>query len=149
MLYYIIFGIILATILLAFLINIVHSSREQFKKKLKLIFLFIILGITLIIMTRFPQVISVIPAIFLILYRWRFLINFLAKIFLLRNFKNPSYSKPMNKKEALEILGLNSNASKNEILKRYQDLMKINHPDKGGSEWVTKKLNQARETLLG
>ena len=55
----------------------------------------------------------------------------------------------MNKKEALEILGLNSNASKNEILKRYQDLMKINHPDKGGSEWVTKKLNQARETLLG
>ena len=36
-----------------------------------------------------------------------------------------------------------------EILKRYQDLMKINHPDKGGSEWVTKKLNQARETLLG
>ncbi len=149
MLYYIIFGIILATILLAFLINIVHSSREQFKKKLKLIFLFIILGITLIVMTRFPQVISVIPAIFLILYRWRFLINFLAKIFLLRNFKNSSYSKPMNKKEALEILGLNINASKNEILKRYQDLMKINHPDKGGSEWVTKKLNQARETLLG
>ena len=40
MLYYIIFGIILATILLAFLINIVHSSREQFKKKVKVNFSF-------------------------------------------------------------------------------------------------------------
>ncbi len=149
MLYYIIFGIILATILLAFLVNLVHSSREQFKKRLKLTFLFIILVVIILIMTRFPQVISVIPAIFLILYRWRFLINFLAKIFLLKNFKKPSFSKTLDKREALEILGLNNNASKNEILKRYQELMKINHPDKGGSEWITKKLNQARETLLG
>ena len=67
----------------------------------------------------------------------------------MKNFKHRNFSKNIDKKEALEILGLNKNASKNEILKRYQDLMKINHPDKGGSEWITKKLNQARETLLG
>tara|TARA_B100000287_G_C19959712_1_gene513904 strand:- start:39 stop:488 length:450 start_codon:yes stop_codon:yes gene_type:complete len=149
MLYYIIFTIILATILLAFFINLIHSSYENFRKKLKLIFLVILLVIVGFIMTRFPQVISVIPAIFLILYRWSFLINFFAKIFLMKNFKHRNFSKNIDKKEALEILGLNKNASKNEILKRYQDLMKINHPDKGGSEWITKKLNQARETLLG
>ncbi|MEE2695076.1 MAG: DnaJ domain-containing protein [Pseudomonadota bacterium] len=100
-------------------------------------------------MTRFPHVISVIPAIFLILYRWRFLINFISKIFLYNRYKKTSFSKTINKSEALEILGLNKQASKDEILKRYQELMKKNHPDIGGSEWITKKLNQARETLLG
>ena len=49
---------------------------------------------------------------------------------------------------ALEILGLTETASKDDIIKKYQDLMKKNHPDKGGSEWITKKLNQARETFL-
>ena len=63
-----------------------------------------------------------------------------------RDFKkNPD---KINKNMALEILGLTETASKDDILKKYQDLMKKNHPDKGGSEWITKKLNQARETLL-
>ncbi len=149
MLYYIIFAIILATILLAFFINLIHSSREKLTRKLKFIFLIIILGAIGLTMTRFPQIVSVIPAIFLILYRWRFLINLVAKLFLTSNSKTSYYSKNINRKEALEILGLSNAASKEEILKRYQELMKINHPDKGGSEWITKKLNQARETLLG
>jgi hypothetical protein len=149
MLYYIIFAIILATILLAFFINLIHSSREKLTRKLKFIFLLIILGVIGLTMTRFPQIVSVIPAIFLILYRWRFLINLVAKLFLTTNSKTSYYSKNINRKEALEILGLNNAASKEEILKRYQELMKINHPDKGGSEWITKKLNKARETLLG
>lgn len=98
-------------------------------------------------MTKFPQIISVIPAIFIILYRWRFLIEILSKVFLMkRDFKkNPD---KINKNMALEILGLTETASKDDIIKKYQDLMKKNHPDKGGSEWITKKLNQARETLL-
>lgn len=149
MLYYIIFAIILATILLTFFINLIHSSREKLTRKLKFIFLLIILGVIGVTMTRFPQIVSVIPAIFLILYRWRFLINLVAKLFLTSNSKTSYYSKNINRKEALEILGLNNAASKEEILKRYQELMKINHPDKGGSEWITKKLNKARETLLG
>ena len=71
----------------------------------------------------------------------------LSKVFLMkRDFKkNPD---KINKNMALEILGLTETASKDDILKKYQDLMKKNHPDKGGSEWITKKLNQARETLL-
>ena len=38
---------------------------------------------------------------------------------------------------ALEILGLTETASKDDILKISRDLMKKNHPDKGGSEWIT------------
>ena len=42
MIYYIIFGIILATILLAFFLELIHSSRERFKKNLKLIFIVVL-----------------------------------------------------------------------------------------------------------
>ena len=147
MLYYIIFGIILATILLTLFLELIHSSRQKFKKNLKFIILLFLLIIITFVMTKFPQIISVIPAIFIILYRWRFLIEILSKVFLMkRDFKkNPD---KINKNMALEILGLTETASKDDIIKKYQDLMKKNHPDKGGSEWITKKLNQARETLL-
>ena len=55
----------------------------------------------------------------------------------------------MSKKEALEILGLNDSASRKEILESYNKLIKKNHPDLGGSDWIMKRLNQARDTLLG
>ena len=147
MLYYIIFGIILATILLTLFLELVHSSREKFKKNLKFLSFIIIVGIIIIIMSKFPKIISLIPAIFLIIYRWRFVIEILSKILFIRQRKKKHSSK-LDKIQALEILGLSEKASKTEILKKYQDLMKKNHPDKGGSEWITKKLNQARETLL-
>lgn len=54
----------------------------------------------------------------------------------------------MSKDEALKILGLNSEASQNEINKAYQNLMKLVHPDKGGSEYFAQKLNAARDRLL-
>ena len=53
----------------------------------------------------------------------------------------------MTKKEALK--SLINRASKEDIIKSYQKLIKKNHPDIGGSDWVTKKLNKARDILLG
>ncbi len=44
---------------------------------------------------------------------------------------------------------LKEDATKKEILDNYQKLMKKNHPDLGGSGWITKKLNEAKEILLG
>ena len=55
---------------------------------------------------------------------------------------------PMTKKQALEVLGLESNADKKEIEKAYKKLMNKLHPDKEGSEWMAAKLNEARDTLL-
>ena len=98
-------------------------------------------------MRFFPAVITSIPAIFLILFRWGNFISFIAKVFL-RN-KNQDFKKEnMTKKEALEILGLNDGASKEDIIKNHQKLIKKNHPDIGGSDWITKKLNKARDILL-
>ena len=76
------------------------------------------------------------------------LLYFLLQTFL-RSPKNTKFSKNIDEQEAFEILGLKKGASRKEILDKYQELMKKNHPDKGGSDWITKKLNKARDTLLG
>lgn len=51
-------------------------------------------------------------------------------------------------KEALEILGLEEGATKDEIEKAYKKLMQKVHPDNEGSDWMAAKLNQARDLLL-
>ena len=146
MLYYIIFGIILATILLSLFLEFIHESHEKFKKKIKFILSVILVIIILLIMTRFPNIISVIPAVFLILYRWRVFINFLLQTFFFKKRNNPS--KSLKKEDAYEILGLKKNASKNEILKSYKEIIKKNHPDKGGAQCITKQIKKPRHTLL-
>ncbi len=59
-----------------------------------------------------------------------------------------SSSSNMSRDEALKILGLDSEVSEDEINKAYQKLMKLIHPDKGGSEYFAQKLNAARDKLL-
>lgn len=59
-----------------------------------------------------------------------------------------SQNENMSKAEAAEILGVKVDASKKEILFQYKELMKRNHPDKGGSKKIAILLNQAKEVLL-
>ena len=54
----------------------------------------------------------------------------------------------MNKKEALEILGLEGNPDPEEIVKAYKKLMAKVHPDNEDSKWMASKLNAAKEYLL-
>ena len=131
-----------------FLTEFIHLPKLIFKKYLKFILLFILIIFVIYLMRFFPAIISTIPAIFLILFRWGNLIRFVANVFLKKK-NNPPRKHSMTRKEALDILGLKENATKKEILDNYQKLMKKNHPDLGGSDWITKKLNEAREILLG
>ncbi|MAR64114.1 MAG: hypothetical protein CMP43_03810 [Rickettsiales bacterium] len=148
MFYYIVAAIILIAILMYFLTELIHLPKLIFKKYLKFILLFILIILVIYLMRFFPAIISTIPAIFLILFRWGNLIKFVAKVFLNKQYSQ-SRKNSMTRKEALDILGLNANATKKEINDNYQKLMKKNHPDLGGSDWITKKLNEAREILLG
>ncbi len=58
-------------------------------------------------------------------------------------------SQGMTTAEALLILGVTENASKEEITKAYKILMQRLHPDRGGSNYLAEKINLAKKTLLG
>lgn len=55
---------------------------------------------------------------------------------------------PMTREQALEILGLKEGASRDEIIEAHRRLMKKNHPDQGGSDYLARTLNQAKDILL-
>ena len=148
MVFYLITAIVILTILIYIVTELIHLPKKKFKKYIKFFFLTLIICIILFLMRFFPAVITSIPAVFLVLFRWGNFINFIAKVFF-RNKNRHLKKESMTKKEALEILGLDENATKEDIIKSHQKLIKKNHPDIGGSDWVTKKLNKARDILLG
>lgn len=51
--------------------------------------------------------------------------------------------KPMSYKESLRIL----ESTGEDFMERYKELMKINHPDRGGSPFVSMKINEAKDYL--
>jgi hypothetical protein len=57
--------------------------------------------------------------------------------------------EPMGLEEARSILGVGPNASEAEIQAAYTRLMRLAHPDKGGTSGLAAQLNAARDRLLG
>jgi len=95
-----------------------------------------------------PKIISMIPLVFVLFYKWMPVLTFLKNIFFSKKSQSVNF-KNMDRAEALEILGLDGKPTKDEIIERYNKLIKKNHPDLGGSEWITKRINKARDILLG
>jgi len=147
MFYFLIFSTLVITILLAFLVNFIHLSQYKFKKYLKFFIFLCLIGLIIFLLRYNPKIISILPLIFVLFFKWLPILKILKSIFLKTNYSDNFNN--MSRKEAYDILGLKPDATKNDIIKRYNLLIKKNHPDVEGSEWISKKLNKARDILLG
>ena len=55
----------------------------------------------------------------------------------------------MSAEEARQVLGVPAAASPEDIRKAHRRLIQKLHPDAGGSDYLARKLNEARDVLLG
>jgi hypothetical protein len=54
----------------------------------------------------------------------------------------------MSRGEALEVLGLEPGADEAEIRAAHKRLLRLVHPDRGGSAYLARRVYAARDTLL-
>lgn len=55
----------------------------------------------------------------------------------------------MSRSEALRVLGLPEDASKEDIQQAHRRLLQKLHPDHGGSDYLAQRINAARDRLSG
>jgi len=54
----------------------------------------------------------------------------------------------MSRVEALKVLGLEEGVSDEEIRATHRRLIQQTHPDKGGTNYLAAKINEAKDVLL-
>lgn len=54
----------------------------------------------------------------------------------------------MGRAEALDVLGLHDPVSEVDVRAAWVRLMRVAHPDGGGSDWLAARVNQAKDVLL-
>ena len=62
--------------------------------------------------------------------------------------KTTNTNDDITQREAYDILGLEPGASKDDVVSAHRALMSQLHPDKGGSNYLAAKVNEAKKILL-
>jgi len=121
-----------------------------YKKRLKFS-LFLIVGILTLIKFGYTNIIFyILVSIFLTFTVTRYLIDILYKLIFLSDGNEAviEANHEMSFQEAITLLNVKENASKKEIMQAYYAMMKKNHPDLGGLEYMAKKINCAKNILI-
>lgn len=144
MMVYLFSGIVSFLILYSLIRYLKNLEYRKYQSLLKIIFGAILLILSIFLLFRgFYYFSGPLLAISLWLTRLKTLYNF-YNLFFRNNKKNIS----MDKNEAFEILGLDLSATRDDIINAHRSLIEKNHPDKGGSDYLSAKINKARDILL-
>jgi hypothetical protein len=65
-----------------------------------------------------------------------------------RQRAEPPRQSTMSRSEALRVLGLETGASEADIRAAHRRLIQQTHPDKGGTNYLASKINEAKDVLL-
>ena len=72
-------------------------------------------------------------------------------MFLMQHYPRAGFDAAMTEREALLILGIEGDdilrVDRKMLKERYRRLVVVNHPDKQGSQYLSQKINQAKEVL--
>jgi len=151
---FLIFGILLAGLLLLLMHWWTNATVASAKRSLMWGIAGVCLLLAMVLLATGKALLAAVPAGYAALRMFGPMVA--SKM--LKNFKmgkpdlgGPSESNrtTMSRVEALEVLGLENGATDTEINEAFRRLMGQVHPDKGGSDWMAAKLNDARKTLLG
>lgn len=139
--------LVLGIIFLIFLIFlfdwVISSEKEIFKEKIR----------TVIVI--FSILLSILFLFFGLYYFSTFFVSlaiwfFKRKVFfdlIMRLFKKKNNSSiPLS--EAYDLLGIDENASIDNINKAHKELITRLHPDKGGSSYLSARINEARDIIM-
>lgn len=60
----------------------------------------------------------------------------------------PQRNGRMSRQEAAEMLGVDSDADRDRVMAAHRRLIQRLHPDRGGTDYLASRLNEARDVLL-
>ncbi len=150
MLYYVVVGILLLVVVVIISRWFVNARASRIARILKLLFIFLCVGVAIFLgvtgkvyFSIIPIAFSLIPSIVASTYRGAEQSDHKET----ENINDFSDNN-MNREQALEILGLDKNASDADIKAAHKELLKKVHPDQGGSKYLASQINRAKDLLL-
>ena len=70
------------------------------------------------------------------------------KSFFAKNFYDGGFDDKMTRREAALILGIRESAAADRVKEAHRRILLLNHPDRGGSDYLASKVNEAKDLLL-